>query len=128
MTTVNYTSRILTVRDSLSPEQQAVEEARGYTVYREGGKVFILKTPTIVPDGFPTFAMPITEATLVDGKLHSFKFTADAWYSDPPARMIDKGIVGEVDLAKCKTESTSKYQDAYNGVIATYVTNGKITN
>ncbi len=127
-TTVNYTSRYkLTVRDSLSDAQQAEEEAKGFTVYREGGKVYILKKATLLPYVWPTLSIPITEATLVDGKLHSFKFKGD-WYSNLPTGFIDKGVEGAIDLAKCTAEFTAKYQEPYSGSIGTYVTTGKIKN
>ncbi|MCA9204483.1 MAG: hypothetical protein KDA59_15625 [Planctomycetales bacterium] len=62
----------------------------------------------------------------MNGRLHSFKFVGDTWYFDPPSSIIDKGIVGEVDLAKCKASFTAKYQSATTGAIATYLVAGKL--
>jgi hypothetical protein len=129
LTTVNYTSRYkMQIRDSLTPAQIAAYEAQDKTVYAEGGKFFILQKAELKPSGWQTLSIPITEANLVNGKLHSLKFAADTWYGEGASAIIDKGIVGEVDLAKCKAEFTAKYQDKYSGAIATYVTTGKIKN
>ncbi len=128
LTTVNYTSRTYVTRNSadISAEDETALVAAGKSVLRIGDKAYIFSKPTLTNSGWQTLSIPITEATLVDGKLESFKFQADAWYSDRPASIIDKGIVGEVDLKKCKAEFTAKYQSASTGVIATYVTKGKI--
>ena len=128
LTTVNYTSRYNTLleHDSLTDAQKAAYEAQGDTVYEEGGKFYILKKAKIEPSGWKTLSIPITEATIVNGRLHSFKFAANAWYGQGKEAIIDKGIVGEVDLAKCKAEFTAKYQTKSRGAIATYVTTGEI--
>lgn len=126
LTTVNYTSRTeLTVRDSMTALQQATEEAKGFTVYQEGGKFYILKNPRLVPKDWSTLSIPITEATIVNGRLHSFKFKSDTWYPNLPTKLTDKGIEGAVDLAKCKAEFTSKYS-VPTGAIGTYVTKGEL--
>jgi len=128
LTTVNYTSRSLVVRNTLSAADEAAEVAKGSTVHREGGKVYILKKGRLTASGWKTLSIPITSATIVDGKLEAFEFAAPAWYSNKPDSIIDKGITGKVDLKKCEAEFTAKYQSAYTGVIATYVTTGKIKN
>lgn len=131
MTSVNYTrKKRISIRPSasVSAELQAQWESEGKTVLREpgNGKVYIYAAPELMPYSFPTLDIPITEATLVDGKLHSFKFNANAWYGEPHPRLIDKGIVGKVDLAGCKASFMSRYQDNETGVITTWGTVGKI--
>lgn len=125
MTTVNYTSRTYIVRESLTAQQRADLEAQGKTIYEEGGKFYIFSKPTLKASGWQTLSIPITSATLVDGKLHSFEF-AGPWYGNPPPGLIDKGIDGSVDLKKCKVDYTAKYQDPIRGTIATYDVTGKI--
>jgi len=133
MKTVNYTLRkgILVRPDAnVSAEQQAEWESEGKTVLREpgNGKVYVYAAPEIKPSTFKTFDIQITSATLVGGKLHSFKFEDDEWYSDLSDGVIDKGIKGEIDLKECKATYTAKYQDPLRGTIATYVVTGKIKN
>jgi len=129
MNTVYYTSQTtMTYRDSISAAQQAVEESKGHTVYKEGGKVFILKKVREQPSTFETTEIPITAATIVAGKLQSFKFEDAKWYGNPSHLHLitDKGIEGEIDLKKCEVTYKAKYQDKSDGVIGTFDVTGKI--
>lgn len=128
LTTVNYTSRSYVTRKSseISKEDEATLIKEGKSVYRNGENVHIFSKPKLVKDGWKTLSIPITEALLKDGKLQSFKFKADTWYGKRPDSIIDKGIVGEVDLVTGKTSFTAKYQSASSGVIATCVIEGTI--
>ena len=128
-TTTTYTSRSYVTRNSadISAEEEAAMVAAGKTVYREGDNAYIFTRPRLKDSGWQTLSIPITEATLVDGKLQSFKFNGD-WYGSPPAGLVDKGIAGEVDLKEWKASFTAKYQDPVRGAIATFVTTGKIEN
>jgi hypothetical protein len=128
-TTVNYTERTLMSQQkssTLSADDEADLIKEGRFVYRHGGTAFIYGKPRLEKSGWKTLSIPITEASLKDGKLQSFKFKADAWYSNPGDLIIDKGIVGEVDLLAGKANFTAKYQSASTGVIATYVIEGTI--
>jgi hypothetical protein len=128
LTTVNYTSRTYVVRKSadISAEDEAALVKAGKSVVRNGDDAYIFSKPTVVKSGWKTLSIPITEATLKDGKLQSFKFKADAWYGDRPPSIIDKGIDGQVDLTTGKASFTAKYQSASTGVIATYVIDGTV--
>ncbi len=127
-TTVNYTSRsyVPTKSDLISAEDEAELKKEGKSVFRSRQNAYIFSKPKLEKDGWKTLSLPIAQATLKDGELQSFKFKADTWYGNPPGSIIDKGIVGEVDLAGGKTSFTAKYQSATTGVIATYVVEGKI--
>lgn len=128
LTTVSYTSRTYVTRESskISAEDEAALIKEGKSVVRRGDKAHIFTKPRLVKDGWKTLSIPITEATLKDGKLQSFKFQADAWYGNRPDSIIDKGIVGDVDLITGKASFTAKYQSASTGVIATYIVDGTI--
>jgi len=128
LTTVNYTYRTYVTRrnTAISAEDEAALIKEGKSVFRRGDYAYIFSKPKLVNDGWKTLSIPITEASLKDGKLQSFKFKADAWYGNRPESIIDKGIVGEIDLVTGKANFTAKYQSASTGVIATYVVEGTI--
>jgi hypothetical protein len=128
-TTVNYTSRTLVSQQkstTVSAEDEADLIKQGKFVYRHGDTAYIYDKPRLVKSGWKTVSIPITEASLKDGKLQSFKFKSDTWYTKPGELIIDKGIVGEVDLVAGKASFTAKYQSASTGVIATYLVEGTI--
>ncbi|WP_254508129.1 hypothetical protein [Anatilimnocola floriformis] len=120
---VNFTDWSYITRPSASISQAKEDEyvAAGKRVVRVGEKCFIYSNENLLTQpAFSSVAIPITEATLMDGKLVSFKFVGDKWYKDLPAGFTDKGIVGEIDLTNSTGKWTAKYQQDANGTIAIY--------
>ncbi len=128
LTTVYYTSRSYVTRRNteISAEDEAELIKEGKGVFRSGDYAYIFSKPKLENDGWKTLPIQITEVSLKDAQLQSFKFKADAWYGNRPDSIIDKGIVGEIDLVTGKASFTAKYQSASTGVIATYVVEGTI--
>jgi hypothetical protein len=129
---VNYTDWTYITRPnaSVSAADEAAYIMAGKRVVRVGGvggKCFIYSNESLeTTPAFTTVAIPITEVTIVNGRLQFFKFVGATWYTNPPAGLTDKGITGEIDLAKCKGTFTAKYLWDDRDTIATYVTEGKL--
>lgn len=127
--TVNYTERSYVTRKSseITADDEAKLIKEGKSVVRRGDNAYIFSKPKLVTSGWKTLSIPITEATLKEGKLLSFKFKSDTWYPEAKkSGIIDKGISGEIDLVTAKASFTAKYQSASTGVIATYDVEGMI--
>lgn len=113
----------------MAEADEAAFTAVGKRVVRVGDKCFIYSNETLkTTPAFETTQIPITEITIVDGRLHSFKFVGTTWYGNPPSGITDKGITGKVDLKKYTAEWTAKYEEDAKDVIAIYAVTGKLKN